>query len=251
MEYESLQIHLYSKYATKYNNGSLSDCSFSLPNIEVPPQHHIYLSVQNFILPYSFYNIDSNNNKIQYIEVNISDVMISQTIVYIPSGNYNALQLLTYLNSGVFPNLVVTYDYLTSKFKFTNTTNNFYFNPSNSNNLLGLTDSIINNKSINLILKSYNVINLSSKPLIYIVSNFETNSINNILNNRHNILCAIPIVNSPYNLITYQGTTRTNLFTNVISNIDIKITDINGDLIDLNGQYFNLCLNLDVVKFVE
>jgi hypothetical protein len=251
MDYETLQIHLYSKNATKYNNGSLSDVTFSLPNIEVPLQHHLYLTVQNFILPYSFYNIDSYNNKIEYIEVDTNNHIITQTINYITSGNYNAIQLLSYLNSGIFPNLSVTYDFIKSKFIFINLINNFYFNSSNSNSLLGFSENIVNNTSIDKLLISYNVINLSSKPLIFITSNFETNSINNILNNRHNILCAIPIVNSPYNLIHFQGTNRINLFTNVINSIDIRVCDQNGDLIDLNGQYFNLCLNLDVIKFVE
>ena len=64
MSNESIQIHLNSKYATSYNDGNLNDCNFFLPIIEAPSQHTILLSVQNAIIPYSFYNINSNNNHI-------------------------------------------------------------------------------------------------------------------------------------------------------------------------------------------
>ena len=62
MDLESIQITLNSKYASQYINGSHSSCTFYLPVIEIPVQHHIYLSVQNANIPYSFYNINSSNN---------------------------------------------------------------------------------------------------------------------------------------------------------------------------------------------
>ena len=65
-ELESLQIHLNSKFADNYINNSLSNCEFFLPVIEIPPQHHIYISVVLANIPYSFYNIDNYNNKLSY-----------------------------------------------------------------------------------------------------------------------------------------------------------------------------------------
>ena len=70
MSLETMQIHLNSKEAM-YFNGNISDCEWVLPVIEVPQQHQIYCSVQHAIIPYTFYNIDKNNNKLDYISIKL------------------------------------------------------------------------------------------------------------------------------------------------------------------------------------
>ena len=42
---------------------------------------------------------------------------------------------------------------------------------------------------------------------------------------------------------------RTNLFINSINKINIRLADDKGNLIDLNGMYFNITIQLDVVQF--
>ena len=44
---ESIQIYLNSINADKYNNGLSSDCSFILPQMEIPDGFNIYISVNN------------------------------------------------------------------------------------------------------------------------------------------------------------------------------------------------------------
>ena len=51
MNLETIQIHLNSADADSYNNHSNSDCNFILPQIELPSQHQILLSVQSAIIP--------------------------------------------------------------------------------------------------------------------------------------------------------------------------------------------------------
>ena len=255
MELETIQIYLNSRNASSYNNGSYSDCNFNLPLLEIPLQHHIYISVVNATIPYAFYNVDNKNNAINYCEVDSSNNITSSKVLYMTIGNYNVMQLASYLSSGVLPNLTVSYNNIQSTFTFTNSTNNFRFYDTNSTSysLLGLVTSQLGyTQSTSKILKSSNVVNLASKQCIYISSNFETGSINNLLGNSHNILCSVPILTPPFSLITYtnQNNFKVNLYNNVIDNIIIKLIDQDGNLLNLNNQYFSLTIQLDVVKFV-
>ncbi len=59
---ESIQIYLNSRYATEVVNGNIANCIYYLPVIEIPDGHHIYLSLQNATIPYSFYSITSFDN---------------------------------------------------------------------------------------------------------------------------------------------------------------------------------------------
>ena len=99
---ETIQIHLNSLDANSYNNNLISDCNFYLPVMELPLQHTIMLSVQSVIIPYTFYNINDNNNTLNYTQNNIS------TKLTISKGNYNAINLATFLTASM-TNFTVKY----------------------------------------------------------------------------------------------------------------------------------------------
>ena len=261
MDTESLQIHLNSKYASKYNNSN-SDCTFNLPNIEVPIGHHIMLSIQSATIPYSFYNIDSNNNKIylefQYLDEDIGEEVWSDniTIYEITHGNYNAYQLASYLTN-ILP-LKVTYDSIKNKFKYTSIGEDNVFDfrfhlETTASSSLGMCEDLQYNTSFSRVLISPYVINLASKQCIYITSNYHTGSIDNVISKNYSILCCVPIVGQPYSLISYKntGNFRTNLFSNLMSYITIRLVDEKNNLIQLNGQHFNITLQIDVMNFVD
>ena len=65
MSSDSIQIHLNSKNADKYNYLT-TDCDFQLPIIDIPEQHYIFVSVVHAVIPYTFYNIDNTNNALNY-----------------------------------------------------------------------------------------------------------------------------------------------------------------------------------------
>ena len=260
MDTESLQIHLNSKYASIKNNNSFSDCTFNLPNIELPMGHHIMLSIQNATIPYSFYNIDKTNNSI-YLEFQRfdedlgEDVWSGQVKNYeMAIGNYNAFQLASHLTQ-ILPTLTVTYNSITNKLRFaTDTVNDFRFTlQSTASNILGMCNDIEYNRSFAKVMISPYVINLASKQCIYITTNYHTGSIDNIVSNNYSILCCVPIPYQPYSLISNRntGNFRVNLFSNLMSYITIRLVDDKNNLIDLNGQYFNLTLQIDVMKFVD
>ena len=66
---ESIQLYLNSNIADKYFDNNIANAEYILPLIEIPDGFHIYLSVVNCQIPYSFYNINSSNNK-KYVIIN-------------------------------------------------------------------------------------------------------------------------------------------------------------------------------------
>jgi len=246
MNHEILQIHLNSKMADKYNSSTTSDCEFFLPLIEVPLQHTIYLSVQHAIIPYSFYNINSSNNLLVYTYNSIVfNVIITQ-------GNYTAYDLLAFLKNALSMNNI-TYDIITNKYTFVHTTYDFSFTSSSTClSLIGFNDGTTYTSS-GKTLKSVNSINLQSKHCICIQSNLQTGSINNTHKSESNIICSIPIDKPPFSTITYQNhnNLKYNLFNTTISTLNLRLTDQNNNLIDLNGCHWSISIQLEVVKFVE
>ena len=257
MDNETIQIHLNSKYATSYNNNNTSDCNFTLPNIEVADGYYIHLSVQSCVIPYSFYNIDSTNNSLFYQEIvvdgNGAQTGVINTSLYITSGNYNAIQLASYLSSNL-PRTTVTYSTITGKYTFINSTYNFIIKSQYSKclDLIGCSNNDLYNTSALKQLVSYTPANLSPRQCICISSNLQTGNINNQLGSNRSIICSIPITTSPFSLITYNThSSKFNLYTNFINNITLKLTDQSGVSLNLNGQYFSITLQLDIIKFLD
>jgi hypothetical protein len=239
---ESIQIYLNSSMADKYYD-SISDCEYLLPPIEIPNGFHIYLSVQNASIPFSFYNFNSLTNTLSYILNGIT------TNIIITEGNYNITQLITYLSS-VTP-FTITYNSITNKFNFTHTTYNFTFKSTSlCLSMLGFIP-LIDVSSTALSLTSTNCINIQNIKRINISSNLITYNISKGLLNNYSILASIPINKPAFTIIEYSNTNhfRTNLFINNITSIKIKLIDEYGRLINLNGQNYCLTLQLDVEPF--
>ena len=245
MNVETLQIHLNSENADSYNNNNLSDCVFQLPIIELPQQHTIMLSVQNCVIPYTFYNIDSTNNILIYTQNGI------QSTLNITCGNYNAINLASYLTLNM-PNIIIKYNPICNLFIFTNSLYNFQFSiNSTCFSLLGISNT--NLTSINKVYTSPNCVNLLSKTCLCIQSNIPTLNINHSNLSEGNILVSFPVNTPPYSLITFENKSnfKTNLNSNTISNINIKLIDQNNNLVNLNGCFFSLTLQIDIVDFVN
>jgi hypothetical protein len=170
--------------------------------------------------------------------------------IIIPIGNYNINDLVKYLKS-VMTNFTITYNSLQNKLTFFYPNNEFMF-MSNSTCL-----SILGFNNNTTIISTYKTLTSTSCVDFYIIKSIQVNSnlitynINKLQKNNYCILCSIPISSQPFSLIEYINRTnfRTNLFVNRISRIKIKLTDENGNFINLNGCHYVMTLQLDVVDF--
>jgi hypothetical protein len=95
------------------------------------------------------------------------------------------------------------------------------------------------------------LINLSTVRTVNLLCNYNTGNINILDNNFYNTLCSIPVLSPPYSLITYTNPNNysSNLYISEFNNITLRLVDQDGNQINLNGQFFNLTLQIDVLKF--
>lgn len=243
---DSIQINLNSKFAKKYINNSRSHCVFDLPSVIVPKQHHIHISVINATIPYSFYNINDSNNTLVYT--------VDATSTYhldIPLGNYNAYQLSKVLRDEM-DDFNCTYDTITNKYTFTHDTLDFSFDASSSIlKTIGFTEGV--HISSGNVLISNICSNLQRIQCIHIQSNFLTGNINSYDVFAQNTLCTIPVNTAPNSNIVYHNDNKfiTNLYSNILNNIEIKLVDQDNNILELNGLDWSITLQLDIVDFTQ
>ena len=260
-EIDSMQLYLNSKYSDQIYNestGANSSCLFVFPYITCPSNYYINVSVINATIPFSFYQINQYNN-----QITIQYTGFSPVNYFIPFGNYNANQLANKLTTGYWAptnplytvtNLKVTYNAITNKFLFLNTlSNNFKFPTEYTTCIepLGLSTNVLYNTSIFGELNSGFSINLATVRAINIVTNYSSGNLSILEQNNFNTLASIPVVALPNSLIYYENSNdfKTNLYLGEINNINIKFTDQDNNSIDLNGLYYNLTLQVDILRF--
>lgn len=247
--YDSMQLFLNSKFADKQIDATGTNLIFNFDYITVPDGHYIHLSVVNAIIPWSFYSINENNNQ---LTITTTTLAPPQGTYYIGYGNYNAIQLAAYLTA-LIPTINVTYNTINNKFTFTSSTIDFTIDTLNSTcqELLGLSTQANENTSFGRVLLSPYPINLSSIRTITVRSNYNTGNINFGENSFFCDLCSIAVTSAPNGLIIYNNPNNysSNLYISEINNISIKLLDQNGFPINLNKQYFNMILQIDVLRF--
>jgi len=250
-DYDSLQIYVNSKYADQFLDNTNANILVNLPYITVPNGHYIHLSVINATIPYSFYTVNDRNNAIQINSIPTSGVS-PQGLYIIPNGCYNSNQLASVLTS-LIPNMTVIYNNILNIFFFTCTTTDFIIDIqyTTASELLGLSSNNLYNTSFGKVLRGFTLINLSTVRTINIICNYNTGNINILENNLFNTLCSIPVLTAPYSLITYTNPNNysSNLYISEFNNITLKLVDQDGNSINLNDQFFNLTLQIDVLKF--
>lgn len=244
---ESIQIYLNSRYATQTIDGNPANSVYYLPVIEIPDGHYIYLSLQNASIPYSFYSITSTDNTFSW-----GLVGDPPSTYYIQPGNYTVTQLIDAIKIALGPNYTLTYSSITSKLLFTHATSNFIIYASTINHILGFSKTT-NTFSTANILYGRDCVNLNQIRALNIECNFPTYNVNIAQPYNQNILATIPVYVAPFSIITYQNNNnfRTNLYVSKLDQIQIRIIDNNGALVDLNGIQYQMTLQLDCIKFTE
>jgi hypothetical protein len=242
---ESIQIFLNSRYADETVGENTANCIYYLPVIEIPDGHHIYLSLQNANIPYSFYSISVIDNTFSWGLVGDPPSTFN-----VEPGNYNITQFIAVIQAAMGASYTVTYSSITSKIRITHSTSDFTIYASTINHVLGFSKTT-NTTSQGNILFGRDCINLNQIRAINVEINFPTYNVNVAAPYENNILATIPVYVAPFSIITYQNANnfRTNLYVNKLDQIQIRLLSNDGNLIDLNGINYQMTLQLDCVKF--
>lgn len=243
LEADQIQIFLNSKSAVKYGEGGTSDCYWNIPNIDIPRSNAIFMSVLNASIPYSFFNIDTYDNKLYYT------ISGKTTVLEIPQGNYSVLTLRDYLNANMTG---FTWVYLSTsnQYQITHASTDFIFNKESTIfELLGFDDKADYTSSAK-VLKSSIMCNFFPIRQILMQSfNILNSNINASTPNNACIICSIPVTTQANGIIQYVNNGSTKFRVDHLDNIsELRITlcDQDGDYLDLNGSHWSATLQIDI-----
>lgn len=241
---EPIQILFHSKNGIKSNINNSAEVDFYFNTIAGDNQTHIYLKPIHVTIPYSFYQTNSTNNYLRYTINN------SITNIYIPEGNYNINDLISYLKLNM-NGFTITYNRINNKLTFTHSTNDFLISPfSTCLKFLGLKNTL---NSTNRTLQSEFPITVLSTHCICIYTTIHTSFLNTSQGEKiQNLLLTIPIDINPNGVIIYKDNLSSiNTNDNLFNSIGFRLCDENGNLLNLNGMEWSILFELQFVDFVS
>lgn len=240
---QPLYICLKSNDYTSLNNTYGSHITFELYRpIIIDNNIDIWLNVESFKFTNSIYNVNIYNNIFYYGLASSGYSLSSYTI---PRGNYDIISLLDALNL-IGNGFTFTYSETTIKVTITNTQNFYIF--SNTYNILK-TIGFSNNtqQSIANTLESNQIINLIGPQMLYLsIPNISVNSysIKNSKSTNKSIVSSVPISSIQGDTQIYSSSLRLGVNDDVITHLEIRITDEDDNEVNFNGVPWFLNLSL-------
>lgn len=246
---QSNQVYLNSALATIYNNGTLkSSVKFQLNDVVSLDKNALELriSLVNAQFPYSFYQINATNNKINIYYLGAT------TSYYFPYGNYNINTFINQWYTTIGLGFTITYSTVTNKFTFNNT-NVFHFS-DDVNSLFPVIGFVKGQYYINIgggVVAPY-CFNFNGLTSLKISSNFNVKNIDSYNAGQSPILACVPVNCFPSGIILYNNITNFKSITtpDSLTTISLEITDDLENHIDFNNQDWTIALQLDIMKEV-
>ena len=225
---------------TSLNDSFKSKLSISLPDLSFHEKiENIYFSVQHAEIPNSFYVVNYTNSVI-----NINSVSYQ-----IPVGNYNANNLITSLLL-LIPTFTITYNSITNRYTFSNSTTFTINSSSTCRSIIGLGNT---NQTAILSGSVYSLtlpfpVNFVPLPRIIFKSNFFNFNNFNGIDYSNDLFLSIQNNTNPNSMIYYinQTSIKFRVQDKNITTFVISITDDDGNYINFNNQDTRISLQIDV-----
>lgn len=258
-EIKRKQYYLNSKDAT-YIADDTNWLRFDFSGVPFRAQkdEYITVTVSQVVIPVSWHNVNSYNNKIYWTDLATSPTTLTTTLT---TGNYTNTTFITMLQtviratSSYFSTATVTEDTTNSKFIVTlNTTHwsTLYINNSTTTAkyLLGIAMTGYTTVTPNAAYTFANVYDLTYTKCIYIVSNdmYNYNSDSNSQSISSNILASAMInVNNP-NVLCINTFFENRLVNPAINMFEIQLQDEDRNLLIMNGVHWQIVLDAKIYK---
>ena len=244
---ETRFINIYSSDGVSQNDDStFSNMVFNFKSIvqDLDDNVDIKVCIDNAQFPYSFYNINVNNNILNYTYLGISYTM------FIIPGNYNEYTLANQLTSQFLLNgsiFVITFSKLTGKMTFTSTSN-FTFLPSSIFPILGFKMNVNYSSTLLNLTGVYPMSILGTRKLKICSDKLSLNNMDSFSKSQ-SIIQFIPVNCQPFGMVLFNNPTdkQCTIKSTTIDEVDIKILDDTNHFIDFNGV--NWCITLAITVF--
>ena len=217
---------------------------FKLPQIDIKKYHKAHISLTDAVIPYSFYNVNSTNDTLNY-ELNSISYQLQIT-----HANYNITTFIAYLQSNLQAGFTITYNSATNKILFSHSTYDFSFlSSSTCFELIGFIEGNTYTSSANNLTSVIGINFFTIRNIQIVSSNFIMNNINTITPNQANIITSIPINSQMGGIINYNNINNISSLVHEITNINslhIRLEDQDSDILNLNGLHWSANLLLTI-----
>jgi hypothetical protein len=206
------------------------------------------LIVRKATIPYTVYTINSNNNKLYWVDSDSTVITTTLTV-----GNYNESDLATLITTAMNADkssantYTVTVSNTTAKYTFTNNTSNFQLTTTNNTSAVWKTlgFNTTSNKTGSTTYTSDKVFNLQPLNTIYICSNMADGNNARVRGGDFPIICSIPISDNFGDIVTYINDFDDVIpLNNIASSLTLRLYDNNLNIIDLNGSDWSIEFDL-------
>ena len=220
-----------NKGDTKYSIGNVgSNCTVQR------------ITIKSFTMPNVFYNINENNNRLDY------KIGLTDATYLIPVGNYNINDLVLNLNSDFNPDIVINQS-TEGKLRTANNSliDSFtWLKTSTAKNLLGLPDEDI----VIPIFTTYqhiNLVDLSGVKNIYIFANWASMNLFDSTGSDKSIAAVVPVT-VPFGSTIYYDNNEQSLdaiqkskvYSQNLVDPEITLRDLNDNILNTNGIDYEL-----------
>ena len=204
-------------------------------------RHFTDYKVRTAQLPFSYYVINSINNKFDTSVANFT----------IDAGNYSSTTLLSELNTVTGgSNFVWTYDTSTLKFSVQNSVSAWTLTSTTTINQVvgfGTPADTTTLHGIGAVIEMPEVIQAGGSNMLYIISNTVGGSTTHgtFNSNINGILAAIPVTAVPGGVTYYQDPSENyhHCNNNQMKNFDFRVLDDNGNQVDFNGHPWSITVD--------
>lgn len=251
-------------------SGSTSDFFVTVPGFldlaDNQENYKIKLSVLRAVIPYSFYNLSTNNNKFRLTESDADGIsnLVSNDFS-IPIGNYDAItfrnKIKELIDAWVRPSpftYTFLFDRVTHKFSLSIAEDNKkikleFLGDDSAYIQFGFTE----NSSVSATFPSKeiissNVIQLSGDHQVYVKCSLSNDNMVDMNTNSSSLtLVTLPVDSPPFHLLTYtEMDDKADVFISnkIIDNFRLFLTNQNSQALNLNGLDWEIVLNFMVVK---
>jgi hypothetical protein len=231
------QLYLESRFGYPLNDGSvlfwLQD-QLVIPN---PREYEFSVSVPDSSFPLTHYVINESNNTLE----------LGDTVINLPTGNYNIDDLVVYMNNRFPPGMVCSYSENTNKITIEHPGTNFSVGIGTTcSGLLGVRGGDVSADGVYM---APDGVNLAGTSSFYIKSNMRTLNRDPISRGYSNIIAKIPITRSYNGVEKYQQPGFSFAIRDrSVSYIIISVLDDDMQHISFNGGYWSLTMEFAVVR---
>ena len=244
------------------SSGLLSDLLFRFNNVLQEDKTIVYntISLHSVDMTNSFYNVNELNNKIDVKIIIVASGNESTHTITIPIGNYSASTFIVIFNAlflaGTGKTGTLAIDRNNGLYSLTPNANTFTITilpTSTAYGILGLTS----NTSPTFTFSGDNTFNkgcnfLGITQLNIFSKSLASDNIDSKSSSQNNLIAVIPVVAPSYALITYDNRNEESVLRNKnITDIDLLITDNNGNLVNFNFIDYNITFSINTYRIIE